>query len=376
MTIFTAKRPRISFTTPSDDPFTTTVKARVDAYFRDNGISLHWNGLMLFKSAFYLGGFLGSYAAILSGRFGDIAMLGFCVLMGVFTAGIGFNVGHDAIHGGYSQNPLLAKLMSHSFTLIGANVYNWNISHNIVHHTYTNIAEADGDLHTVPVLRLSPSAAWKPYHRYQHFYAYFLYSLSSLMWVTRKDYRHFFERRLVMYQKPSRPPAIEYFVLFGGKAAYYFMTLALPVIVLGLPVWKVLSGFLAMHLAAGFSLAMVFSIGHMVEGTALPSLDDGNSIHDSWTAHQVRTSANFGVKYPQLTNWFCGGLNFQIEHHLFPRVCHIHYPQIAPIVKQTAEEFGIRYTEFPTLLDGIASHHRWLKQQGMRPAAAETAQAA
>ncbi len=355
---------KVSFVAPAGDEFSTTVKSRVDSYFRERGLSRHWNGLMLLKSAFYLGGYLGAYAAIVSGHFSEPSMLGLCLLMGFFAAGIGFNVGHDAIHGGYSTSPFLSKLMSHSFTLLGANVYNWNISHNIVHHTYTNIAQADGDLNTVPVLRFTQVAPWKSYQRYQHIYAYFLYSMATIMWVTKKDFRHFFEERLVMYQKPSRPPVSEYFILFGGKLAYYFMALGLPMILLGLPFWKVLIGFIAMHLVAGFTLAMVFSIGHMVEDAALPSLDGENRIHDSWAAHQVRTSANFGMRHPQLSNWFCGGLNFQIEHHLFPRVCHVHYPQIAPIVKQTALEFGINYTEFPTIQAGLASHYRWLKRYG------------
>ncbi|MCW5829352.1 MAG: acyl-CoA desaturase [Deltaproteobacteria bacterium] len=355
---------KISFVAPENDPFTIAVKARINAYFRASGKSRHWNGLMLAKTCFYIGGLLGCYLAILSGQFSEPVLLGLCVGMGLFTAGIGFNVGHDAIHGGYSSGRLLTRIMSHSFTMIGANVYNWNISHNIVHHTYTNIPGADGDLSTVPALRFSSEAPWKPFHRYQHLYAYILYALSTLMWVTKKDYRHFFEEKLLIYQKPSRPPRREYFILFGGKLVYYFMMLVIPALVLDLPVWKIITGFVVMHLAAGAALANVFAMGHMVEGTALrPAGPDGH-IHESWAAHQVRTSANFGTRYPHLSNWFCGGLNFQIEHHLFPRICHVHYPDIAPIVKQTAAEFGIPYTEFETILAGARSHYRWLRHYG------------
>ncbi len=353
---------KISFLTPDRDPFATTLRQRVDAYFQQNGLSRHANGYFWWKAAFFLGAYFGIYAAILSGRFSEPVMLALCLALGFTVACIGFNVGHDACHNAVSDKPWMNRLFMHSFTVMGANVYNWNISHNIVHHSYTNIPEADGDLHPMPFLRFYPKEGKKPVHRYQHWYAFFLYSLTSLAWVFPKDFRHFFERKLIAYDKPE-PPASEYVWLFAGKAAYYFAFLVLPAIVLDLPWWKVLIGFTAMHLVAGFLLATVFQLGHLVEGTRLVPLGDGK-IPASWLAHQVETSANFATRNP-LALFCTGGLNFQIEHHLFPRISHAHYPALAKIVKETAAEYGVHYTEYPSFGAALASHRRVLKAMGV-----------
>ncbi len=321
---------------------------------------------MMAKVAFYLGGYLGLFALILTGWFSEPVMLLMAICMGFFVSGIGFNVSHDASHGGLSGTPWVNRLFAHSFTLIGANAYNWGISHNVVHHTYTNIPEADGDLYPADLMRFRPNAPHRDVHQHQHVYAWFLYTLTSLVWVTKKDFRHMFQDKLVIYEKP-KPAASEIAILFGGKIGYYLMIFGLPMALLGLPFWKVAIGFVAMHLVAGFMLAFIFQLGHLVEGTVYPSLTDGR-IAESFAAHQCRTSANFSVD-GFLAQWITGGLNCQIEHHLFPRICHIHYRNLAPIVKKTAEEFGVTYTEFPTFADAVRSHYRTLKKLGQKDAA-------
>lgn len=353
--------PKISFLSPDKDLFAQTLRSRIDNYFREKGISRYGNSYLWTKAAFYLGSYVGLYFAILSGWFSEPAMLLMAAAMGFFVAGIGFNVGHDAVHGSFSESSHINRVMGHAFTLIGANVYNWNICHNIVHHSYTNIPEADGDLHPMPFLKFHPGGMHRPVHRYQHWYAFFLYSLTSLAWAIPKDFRHFFQRRLIAYDKP-KPPVSEYFWLFGGKGAYYVAMWVVPALVLGLVWWKILIGFVVMHLIAGFMLATVFQLGHLVEGTKFTSLPDG-PIPVSWMAHQIEASANFAPS-SRLALWVTGGLNFQIEHHLFPRMSHVHYPKIAEIVKTTAAEFGVNYTEYPSFLSALASHRRLLRKLG------------
>jgi len=130
-----------------------------------------------------------------------------------------------------------------------------------------------------------------------------------------------------------------------------------------------------MHFIQGITLAVVFQLAHVVEGATFPAPDEKGDIMNNWTIHQLNTTANFAMKSP-LAFWFFGGLNFQVEHHLFPHICHIHYPQLAPIVKQTANEFGISYHENTTMWDAIKSHTRMLKLLGrfdVLPSATATA---
>jgi linoleoyl-CoA desaturase len=81
--------------------------------------------------------------------------------------------------------------------------------------------------------------------------------------------------------------------------------------------------------------------------------------------HQIQTTANFATR-SRLVTWFCGGLNFQIEHHLFPKMSHIHYPEVSKIVKATCQEYGIKYIEFPRVTAAMRSHWKLLYDLGRK----------
>lgn len=346
-------------THPSD--FTTVLKQRVDRYFQTKNISKNANGLMVAKTVFYFGGWIGLYAAVVSGHFSAPTMLLLMMLLGFFSAGIGFNVGHDAIHGSYAANPRVNKWISFAFEFMGANSYTWKIRHNVLHHTFTNIIGSDGDLESLPLLRFCVKPGRKWFHAYQHLYAPFLYCFTSLVWVFKKDYQHILEER--NDQRLNHPPPWHAYVsLIGFKLLYYFSFLVLPIFILHIPVWQVAIGFLAMHFVMGFTLASVFQLGHCVEGPELLTYPAGGKIEGSWTEHQLKTSSNFGRHF--LNTWFCGGLNFQIEHHLFTKICHVHYPALSKIVRQTAGEFDLPYHEHPSFFAGMRSHYRTLKFYG------------
>jgi linoleoyl-CoA desaturase len=263
-------------------------------------------------------------------------------LMGLWTTAIGLNIGHDAAHGGYSARPWVNELVAQAFTMIGVHVYTWKILHNVIHHTYTNIPGADGDLNTVAALRYydKPTPP-KGYHRYQHVYAFGLYCLASLVWVFSKDYVHMRKKEHCGYVKPT-PPAFEWAMLYFGKGLHYALFLILPWAAFGYSFGIVVLGFLTMHVLAGLSLACVFAVGHMVDEADIVEPDASGAVRDEWMAHQLRTTANFGTKNP-FYYWTMGGLNFQVEHHLFPTICHVHYAALAPIVESTAREFGLPY---------------------------------
>jgi linoleoyl-CoA desaturase len=355
--------PKLKFNNTHKSEFFATTRLRVDDYFKANNLSKNANGAMWGKVLFYLTSFLGIYLLILSSFFGVWAMLGLALLLGVFGALIGFNVCHDAIHGSFSSNQKINKVFSFVFNLIGASPYVWSITHNVVHHTYTNIPGHDEDIEVAPgLIRISEDEKVNKLQRFQHLYAFPLYSLASLSWVLRKDYVKFFQKKIGEHPTPNHPRR-EYFNLFFYKALYYFLFIGLPLLVLDITWWQFVIGFVGMHLVEGLVMGLVFQLAHVVEGTDFPAPNEQGNIEEAWAVHQMRTTANFATGN-KLAGFLLGGLNQQIEHHLFPKVCHIHYPAISKIIKETAHEFNLPYIESPTFLAALKSHYRMLKKLG------------
>jgi len=352
---------KIRFSNNLKADFFTILKQRVDNYFVENKISSNGNALMFFKSVFFLGIFFITYSLIISEYFAPWIMLLLCINLGLFTAFIGFNVGHDAVHGSYSSSPVLNKIMGYTFEMLGASSYLWSIMHNMIHHTYTNIPDHDDDLEPVFLIRLNPTKKLYKVHKYQHWYATILYGLTSFSWVFMKDYKKIFQKEIGGISKQH--PLKEIIILFAAKLLYYVVFLVIPMLALSIAWWQVLLGFFVMHVAQGITLAIVFQLAHVVEHTHFPVPDEKGKIENNWAIHQVNTTANFATK-SFLATWCFGGLNYQIEHHLFPRICHIHYPQISEIVKSTCKEYNLTYIENKTMLQAMASHYRLLKKLG------------
>lgn len=356
---------KLKFLNTDQSQFFGTARKRVDAYFKEKQLSPNANGAMWTKAGFFLGGYGLLYGLILSNQFSPWMMLGMALLLGLFAAFIGFNVSHDALHGSFSSRPWVNRLLGGSFYLLGANPYVWKITHNVVHHTYTNIPGHDEDIEVAPgLVRLDSHDALKPWHRFQHWYTLPLYSLASLSWVFRKDYVKFYQKQIGQHETPAHPRR-EHVKLFASKVAYYVFFLLLPYLALDLAWWQVLVGFLAMHLAEGLALGLVFQLAHVVEGTSFPVPNAQGDLTGAWAVHQLHTTANFAPR-SALAAFLCGGLNRQIEHHLFPKVCHIHYPALTAIVKGTAQEFGLPYLENRSFFSALFSHMRLLKQLGRR----------
>jgi linoleoyl-CoA desaturase len=343
--------------------FYQAIKDRADYYFESNHLSRHANSAMIFKTVFFLGGAASLYVFILSGLFSLWTMFAMSVVLGMCSAFIGFNVCHDALHGSYSSIPFINHTLGGIFHLIGANTYNWNISHNIVHHTYTNIHEHDDDLVIVPgLVSVCPQDRPNPIQRYQHYYAFAFYGFAAIAWVFTKDYIRFFKKNVGGVDTSSHS-RLELFKLFFFKAVYYLLVIALPLMLLPISWWQFIIGFLAMQIAKGFVLGLVFQLAHIVEGLEFPEPDASGRMEDNWASHQMRTTANFGINN-RVTSFFCGGLNMQIEHHLFPKVCHTHYPALSKIVKKAARDYGLPYYENTSFGTALMSHFRVLKKFG------------
>jgi linoleoyl-CoA desaturase len=355
-----------------EQQFVDELKRRVNEYFESRQLSQKANAAMVVKTVTILAVTFGAYGLIMSGGFTPLQMWGLAAIMGVGLAGMGFSISHDALHGAYSHNPKINQLLGYTFDIAGANGYLWKITHNVIHHTYTNIHGIDEDLTVSPLLRLSPESEWKPVHRWQHVYGWLAYSFSTIFWVFVKDYKYFFQKDIGPY-KDKKHPRSEWITLWVTKAFYYSWALILPLLVIDVPLWQFAVGFFTMHMVAGTILGVVFQLAHVVEETEHPLPDEKGKMESAWLVHEMETTSNFG-RSNRLLCWYVGGLNFQIEHHLFPKVCSIHYPAISPIVEETAKKYGIPYNQHRTLREAIASHYRMIRMLGQGRAGAAARQ--
>jgi len=317
---------------------------------------------MIGKTLLFVSCSITFYLLLILGNYSFLINIFLALGLGLNMAFIGFNVCHDALHGAYSIHSGINKFFGSLFYLIGANAYIWKITHNKIHHTYTNIVGHDSDLEVAPgLLRISKNDKLKSIYRYQQWYAFFLYLLTSISWFFRKDYIKFFKKSLKT--GTGKHAKIEYVKLFGFKTLYYIIFIFLPIFAMEMNWWQLIVLFLVLHFSEGLAMGLIFQLSHLVVQTNMPLPDDKDHIHDSWAVHQMKTTANFARK-SEMVSYFLGGLNFQIEHHLFPNVCHVHYPAISKIVKAAAMEFQIPYLENKTFLDALKSHYLFLKRMG------------
>ncbi|HUZ58235.1 MAG TPA: acyl-CoA desaturase [Hanamia sp.] len=355
---------KVKFAKANSSDFYSTLNKRVEEYFTGNKLSKNANRIMIFKTVFYPTVLITAYLFLILNQNPLFVQFLLWIVLGFFTAFVGVNISHDAIHGALSKYKKMNSILSYTFNIIGANAYLWSIMHNIVHHTYTNIDGHDEDIESVPLLRVSPHQKLLKINRYQYWYAFLLYGLGSLSWVFVKDYVKFFKKKIGNYEN-KKHPRIEYFNLFFFKLVYYTIFLVLPMIFINAAWWQVLLGFLLLHFCEGITMAVIFMLAHIVEETNFPLPDAKGNIENSWAIHQLYTTADFG-RGNNLLSFLCGGLNFQVEHHLFPRICHVHYKKISDIVKKTAEEYHLPYFANPSFAGAIMSHIRLLKKLGRK----------
>jgi len=360
------KKSLVKFAPKGEEGFYDTVRQRVEEYFRENDVSKYANRAMKIKTVVMMALYFLPYAFVVTGLIATPLWLfyGAWVLMGLGIVGIGTSVMHDSNHGSYSDKQFVNGFLGNVLNILGGYSRNWRIQHNILHHTYTNLEGLDEDIDAGVMLRMSPHKPLHGYHRYQHIYAWFLYMLMNIFWVTVKDFRQLIkynEEGLLKKEKITLRNAI--LELSFMKVFYIFYIIVLPIFFSGVAWQHVLLGFLAMHMMAGLGLACVFQPAHVMETSTFPVPPENRKMEESWAVHQVLNTTNFAPD-SKLTAWFIGGLNYQIEHHLFPHICHIHYPKIAPIVAKTAKEYNIPYNVQKTFAGALAEHGKMLKLLG------------
>jgi linoleoyl-CoA desaturase len=363
---------KVKFKNNNNAEFFSTLSKRVEEYFVQNDLSKNANSKMVFKTTLILTVFFASYFLLIFNVFNVWGAIGLCMLLGLFKSFIGFNISHDAAHGSYSSKPIANNILSYTFEMLGTSSYMWKIMHNVIHHTYTNIPEHDDDLEPFFMIRLNPTKKAMRVHKYQHWYATFFYALTSFSWVFSKDYGKLFQKEIGgSYQVKKHAPK-DVIILLASKLSYYMFFIILPWLVLPFSFLQIIAGFMIMHAVQGISLAIVFQLAHVVEEAEFPEPAACGTIENSWAIHQLYTTANF-ARNSKLATFFFGGLNFQVEHHLFPRICHVHYRPLSDIVKETALEYGIPYNENTTMWKAIKSHYKMIKRLGVAPQVTEAA---
>ena len=347
--------------------FYADLKQRVRAHLAEPGRERRAQRRMYAKTAIIVAWAVASWALLVFAASTWWQAAALMLSLGLALAGIGFNVTHDANHGCYSGRRRLNRAMRWSLDVMGASSYVWRIKHNVAHHTFTNISGADSDIEQLPLARLAPDQRRRWFHRYQHVYIWPLYGLFAVKWHTVGDVGLLVRGRVGETPLPW-PRRRELVGLVLGKVAFLTWSIAIPLALH--PAWTVAVGFLATSFVLAATLAVVFQLAHCIEEAECSSVEArGAGGRTEWARHQVETTVDFAPR-SRLLAWYLGGLNFQVEHHLFSRVCHIHYPALATVVSATCADHGVRYRSHPTAWSALASHARWLRRMGRAPAPA------
>ncbi|MBC7849197.1 MAG: acyl-CoA desaturase [Chitinophagaceae bacterium] len=344
--------------------FFPALKEATEQYFKQNNIKKTGDWRLYSKSLILIPTAITLYVLLLANVMPVALALVSCAVLGLVFASIGFNVMHDACHGSFSSKKWVNEVFGLTINALGGNAFIWKFKHNIIHHTYTNIDGLDDDIAKSPLMRQCPSQKWVPAHRLQHLYVLPLYAVSSIAWAAMFDFIKYFKGRV--QATPLQTMSLQEHIIFWlSKLLYVVFYVLVPVYFLGWGPWLI--GYLVMEVVLGLVLAIVFQLAHVVEDTTFEFSGAADKIiENEWAIHQVKTTANFAADN-KLVSWFVGGPNFQIEHHLFPRISHIHYPALSHIVRETCAKFNLPYNYYPTVMSAVGSHMRMIRMMGRKP---------
>lgn len=351
---------RLKFAGNND--FHVEVRRRIDEYFRSTGRRRRDCPQMYLKTAILLACFIASYVLLVFMAQTWWQALPLAIVLGLTTATIGFNIQHDGGHSAYSNHAWVNSLMARTLDVIGGSSYQWHWKHAIFHHTYVNITGHDTDIALGAIGRLTPHQRRYWFHRWQQLYLWPLYGLLAINWHLVGDFRDVSRGRVGEHRVP-RPKRGNLGVFLAGKAIFVALAFGIPMLLH--PVWVVALFYTVAALVLGMVLSVVFQLAHCVEPAQFPlPREESGRMENAWAIHQVETTVDF-ARRSRVAAWLLGGLNFQVEHHLFPRICHVNYPAISKLVEQTCREFGVEYHEHASFWAGVISHFRWLRRMGM-----------
>lgn len=355
--------PRVIFINKSS-VFYNELKNEVEKYFSQKHLKKTGNWKLFLKTGILIPSAIIIYLSLMIFHLPIIVIILMSALLGCVLTSIGFNVMHDACHESYSSRKWANNVLGLTMNALGGNAFIWKQKHNVIHHTYTNIEGVDDDIAQSKLLRQCSSQKWMPVHRFQHVYLLLIYSLAIFAWVLGRDYVRYFSKKI--HTTPLQKMSFnDHFIFWISKLLYLVFYMVIPIFFMGWVPW--LFGFLTMGLVMGVALSIVFQLAHSVEGPEFIVADvEPKKIESEWAVHQVKTTANFAMNN-KVISWLVGGLNFQIEHHLFPRVSHVHYPALSKIVRKLCQQYDLPYHNFPSMWSAIVSHVRFMKQMGRKP---------
>lgn len=347
----------------TENSFFKSLKEKVDHYFSSNNIHPAGNKKLYVKSVVQVLSSALLYTVLVFFTPANAISIALCVLLGINLAVIGFNVMHEGGHHAFSKHSWVNDVSAYFLNILGGISYYWKIKHNINHHTYTNVEGMDSDIDVKPFMRLHEGQPQKSYHRFQHLYWIPLYGISYIAWVFYEDFVKYFRDQESPANERKRLPVKEKLIFWFTKLMFVTVYMVIPIFVVGFVEWLI--GFIIITMVCGITTSMVFQLAHVVEGPQfhLPEKQLPETKQE-WAIHQVVSTANFATN-SKFLHWLLGGLNFQIEHHLFPRVSHIHYPAISKFVKEACSESGITYREYKSVFKAIASHLMHLRKLGV-----------
>lgn len=344
--------------------FRETLKSRVDAYFEQTGLSPRYDSRMYRKTLIVFLWTAASYVYLVFFSPHWAISFAAAVSLGFAMASIGFNVMHDGNHSAYSSSPGINALMGASLDMLGGSSYLWRWKHNTFHHQYTNIQGLDDDIDLGILCKMAPDQPWHPPHQFQHIYAWALYCLMVPKWHLFDDFAVLVKARIGAHDIP-RPKGRDLAIFWGGKVVFFSLAFIIPMLLY--PWWVVFIFYLFVTSVLSLTLSLVFQLAHCTDDASFtPGSNEPRRLEEEWAVHQVETTVNFASKNKFLS-WYTGSLNHQIEHHLFPRICHVHLPAIASIIKEVCKEYGIQYAEYTSVKEALAAHYAWLFKMG-RPA--------
>ncbi len=351
--------PRLKFN--SNTEFHTALRRNVDAYFERTGRPRRGNRQVYLKAAILLSCFFASYVAAVFLAQNLWQGVPLAVLLGFSMIGIGFNIMHDGGHRGFSERPWINKLAAMTLDLIGVSSYVWHWKHAMYHHNYVNIVGYDPDTDLGVLARFAPHEKRLWFHRWQHLYLWVLYSFLVAKLQLFNDFASIISGRIHSHQIP-RPKRWDLFIFMGGKASFFTLAFALPLFYHPLPV--VLFYYTVTVFIMGIPLSVVFQLPHCTGRSDHPLPDEAtHEMKNPWAVHQAEVTLNYD-RHSRVRTWLFGGLNFHLEHHLFPSICHVNYPGMSRTVEETCRQFGVKYAEHRTFWVGLAEHYRWLREMG------------
>ncbi|MEQ9064708.1 MAG: acyl-CoA desaturase [Vicingaceae bacterium] len=355
----------VKFPRQKNKEFITELRSRVGNYFKEKGISKNGNSKMYIKTAGMLAMYVVPYSLILL-NLSDNTLIKFSlwIFLGLGLAGLGLSVMHDAVHGAYSSNRKLNNFLGNVMVIIGGSKFTWNIQHNQRHHSFTNIDGIDEDIDPGFIMRFSPHKKRYWIHKAQHLYAWLLYGAMTMTWSTEKDFRQLINyKKDGAFENQNAKFSVIFLKILASKIVFHFITIGIPMLLLPDAWYMIVLYALTMHFVAGLVMACVFQPAHVMPTSEFPLPNETGSMENNWAIHQLMTTANFAPNNKMLS-WYVGGLNFQIEHHLFPNICHVHYKDLSAIVKKTAAEYGLPYNVQPTFTKALITHAKMLKHLG------------